>query len=166
MKALSNVRTVELAGGAVMPFSAVPGERVRVLSGHVWLTEENKPDDILLESGQEVRLEKRGVAVIEAFDPTRIELIEYTGADGTDQSGDSAPRRSERESWASGASARMESAAFLPMIVGAIALIAVIALQEFGGGAPASGVHEPLTQVSGERSLVKGVEVKTRGAGG
>ena len=32
-------------GGTLVPFSSYAGERVRVLSGRVWLTEEGNPRD-------------------------------------------------------------------------------------------------------------------------
>ncbi len=53
-----------------------PGERVRILYGRVWLTEEGDARDAFLASGEEVSLASRGLAVIEALGPARIELIE------------------------------------------------------------------------------------------
>ena len=72
-------RTVDLPGGALMPFASVPGERVRVLCGRVWLTEEGSPHDAFLGRGEEVSLDTRGLAVIEALSPARIQLIESAG---------------------------------------------------------------------------------------
>ena len=59
-----------------MPFSSVRGERVRVLSGRVWLTEEGDLNDAFLASGEEVALGGHGLAVIEALTPARVELTE------------------------------------------------------------------------------------------
>jgi hypothetical protein len=70
------LRTLDLPGGAMVPFPAVPGEQVRILYGRIWLTEEGGGSDAFLASGQEIRLCKRGLAVIEALGPARVELIE------------------------------------------------------------------------------------------
>jgi hypothetical protein len=60
----------------MVPFPAVPGEQVRILYGRVWLTEEGGGSDAFLASGEEIRLAQRGLAVIEALGPARVELIE------------------------------------------------------------------------------------------
>lgn len=69
-------RTLDLPGGSLVPFPAVPGERVRILCGRVWLTEEGSVRDAFLASGEEVSLGSRGLAVIEALGPARIQLVE------------------------------------------------------------------------------------------
>jgi hypothetical protein len=69
-------RTLDLPGGSLVPFASVPGERVRILYGRVWLTEEGSARDAFLASGEEVSLGSRGLAVIEALGPARIQLIE------------------------------------------------------------------------------------------
>lgn len=69
-------KTLDLPGGTLMPLAAVPGERVRVLCGRIWLTEEGSPHDAFLGRGEEVSLDTRGLAVIEALGPARIQLIE------------------------------------------------------------------------------------------
>jgi Protein of unknown function (DUF2917) len=73
---VSTLRTLDLPSGSLVPFASIPGERVRVLYGRVWLTEEGDARDAFLGSGEEVSLAGRGVAVIEALGPARIELIE------------------------------------------------------------------------------------------
>ena len=70
------MKTLSLAGGTLVPFSSTRGERVRVLSGRVWLTEEGDLNDALLASGEEVALGGRGLAVIEALSPARIQLLQ------------------------------------------------------------------------------------------
>ena len=70
------LRTLDLAGGTLMPFPSAPGERVRVIYGRVWLTEEGDLNDILLANDEEVALGGRGLAVIEALTPARIQLLE------------------------------------------------------------------------------------------
>jgi hypothetical protein len=70
----SMVRTLDLPGGSLVPFASAPGERVRVVYGSVWVTEEGNPSDAFLASGQEISLQSRGLAVIEALGPARIQL--------------------------------------------------------------------------------------------
>ncbi len=67
-------KTLDLPGGTLVPFSSTRGERVRVLSGRVWLTEEGDLRDAFLASGEEVALGGRGLAVIEALTPARVQL--------------------------------------------------------------------------------------------
>jgi hypothetical protein len=69
-------RTLDLPGGSLVPFTSIPGERVRILYGRVWLTEEGSARDAFLASGEEVSLGSRGLAVIEALGPARIQLLE------------------------------------------------------------------------------------------
>lgn len=75
-ESLATLRTLDLPSGSLLPFTAIPGERVRVLYGRVWLTAEGDAGDAFLASGEEVSLASRGLAVIEALGPARIELIE------------------------------------------------------------------------------------------
>ncbi len=80
MKHSSVFRTLELPGGTLVPFASVPGERVRVLCGRVWLTEEGSPHDAFLGRGEELSLGTRGLAVIEALSTARIQLLEPVSA--------------------------------------------------------------------------------------
>jgi Protein of unknown function (DUF2917) len=75
-KSPTTLRTLDLPGGSLLPFTSTPGERVRVLYGRVWLTAEGNLQDAFLASGEEAVLASRGLAVIEALGPARIELIE------------------------------------------------------------------------------------------
>ena len=45
---VSTLRTLDLPGGSLVPFASIPGERVRVLYGRVWLTEEGDARDAFL----------------------------------------------------------------------------------------------------------------------
>jgi hypothetical protein len=72
----STLRTLDLPSGGLLPFRSTPGERVRVLYGRVWLTAEGDTRDSFLASGEEVSVGGRGLAVIEALGPARIELIQ------------------------------------------------------------------------------------------
>jgi hypothetical protein len=73
---VSTFRTIDLPAGSLLPFTGMPGERVRILYGQVWLTEEGDLHDAFLGSGEEVQLASRGLAVIEALGPARVELLE------------------------------------------------------------------------------------------
>jgi len=73
---VSIFRTLDLPGGSLVPFTSIPGERVRILFGRVWLTEEGIARDVFLASGDEVSLDSRGLAVIEALGPARVQLVE------------------------------------------------------------------------------------------
>ena len=72
-------KTLDLPGGTLMPFASVPGERVRVVCGRVWLTEEGSLRDAFLATGEEVSLATRGLAVIETLSAARIQLVESDG---------------------------------------------------------------------------------------
>ena len=88
------LRTLDLPAGGMVPFTAIPGEQVRILYGRIWLTEEGGGNDALLASGEEIRLSKRGLAVIEALGPARVQLIEpVIGASLLAQAGQRAARR-------------------------------------------------------------------------
>ena len=70
------LKTLDLRGGTLVPFSSTRGERVRVLSGRIWLTEEGDLHDALLASGDEIALGRQGLAVIEALSPARVQLLQ------------------------------------------------------------------------------------------
>ena len=72
----STLRTLDLPSGSLVPFTSVPGERVRVLYGRIWMTVEGDTGDTFLASGEEVSLASRGLAVIEALGPARVEVLE------------------------------------------------------------------------------------------
>lgn len=69
-------KVLDLPGGTLMPLPSISGERVRVVCGRVWLTEEGNLRDAFLASGEEVALGGHGLAVIEALTPARIEFFE------------------------------------------------------------------------------------------
>lgn len=68
-------KTLDLPGGTLVPFPSTPGSSVRILYGRVWLTEEGDTCDAFLASGEEVSLHSRGLAVIEALGPARVQWI-------------------------------------------------------------------------------------------
>jgi hypothetical protein len=70
------LKTLDLSSGTLVPFSSKRGERVRVLSGRVWLTEEGDLHDLLLANGQEIALGGRGLAILEALSPACVQLLQ------------------------------------------------------------------------------------------
>lgn len=69
-------RTVDLDHEQLLVIEDQPGARIRVLSGGVWLTEERRAQDRFATSGQDLRLEASGRAVVEAIGPTRTQIIQ------------------------------------------------------------------------------------------
>jgi hypothetical protein len=144
-------KTLDLPGGSVMPFSSLPGERVRVLYGRIWLTEEGRLRDAVLAPGEEVALGTRGLAVIEALGPARIELFESIGLAGAVLNATRRLTRSLTAWWARQFAARshhalinklcreqtmikLETALFFVTTVCALALAAVVGIQEVSAG--------------------------------
>jgi hypothetical protein len=70
------IRTFDLDHEQLLVLEDRAGARVRVLSGGLWLTEEGQPDDRFARAGDELRLCKRGRAVVGAIGRSRIELVE------------------------------------------------------------------------------------------
>lgn len=172
MKSESTVtRTLELPGGAIVPFSSVPGERLRILHGRVWLTEEGDPRDAFLASGAEVDLATRGLAVIEALGPARVQLIEpvsavRTVANAARRAAAGLLRRGTDNDWEKAMTRGLETTAFLAATVSALALTAFIGLQEFAGGTTVSDAVKALAKLDGRTGLIQRVEVQPRRAGG
>lgn len=69
-------RTVDLGYEQLLVLESKPGTRVRVLIGHLWLTEEGSAQDVFASSGDEVSLRSRGTAVLQGQGMVRVELIE------------------------------------------------------------------------------------------
>lgn len=73
----TTVRTVDLGYDQLLVLRGRPGTRVRVLYGHVWLTEEGCAQDIFTGSGGEVALHGGGRAVVEGLGVARVQVIEW-----------------------------------------------------------------------------------------
>jgi hypothetical protein len=69
------VRTVDLDHEQLLIFENRPGTRFQVLSGGLWLTEEACRDDRFARSGEALKLERRGRAVLEALGRSRVQVI-------------------------------------------------------------------------------------------
>lgn len=73
----ATTRTVDLGYDQLLVLEAArPGTRVRVLYGHMWLTEEGTAQDVFAGSGAEVQLKSRGRAVVEGLGVARVQVIE------------------------------------------------------------------------------------------
>jgi len=66
--------TIPLAAGALLRLEAPRGLQVTCESGHLWITEEDQPDDVWLAAGQRVRLVGDGLAVLEAKGNARFRI--------------------------------------------------------------------------------------------
>jgi hypothetical protein len=73
------IRTIDLGYEQMLLIEAHPQMRMRVLYGGIWLTEENRPDDRFLLSGDEVALKSRGLTIAEALAPSRVEVVDSDG---------------------------------------------------------------------------------------
>jgi hypothetical protein len=58
---------LRLQRGQTLRVTEAQGSTVTAAHAAVWITEENRPRDIVLEPGKSYRLAHRGVAVIEAL---------------------------------------------------------------------------------------------------
>ncbi|HEY3255775.1 MAG TPA: DUF2917 domain-containing protein [Polyangiaceae bacterium] len=70
-----------LGCGKTFAVPAAPGSRIRVLDGLVWATTSGSLDDIWLSAGQEHRIERRGLTVIESAARSTIELAPPPSSD-------------------------------------------------------------------------------------
>jgi hypothetical protein len=66
------IRTIDLDHGQMMVAKDLRGNRVQVLFGGIWLTEEGQLDDRFAFAGGELGLTRNGRAVIEGLGRTRI----------------------------------------------------------------------------------------------
>ena len=66
--------TVALAAGALLRLDSPRGLEVTCEAGHLWITEEDQPDDVWLAAGQRVRLVGDGLAVLEAKGNARLRI--------------------------------------------------------------------------------------------
>lgn len=73
------VETVDLGYDQMWLIEAQPQARMRVLYGGVWLTEQGHYQDVIVGGAEEVVLQSRGAALVQALAPSRVQLIEYPG---------------------------------------------------------------------------------------
>lgn len=72
--AASRIRTIDLGYEQMMIFDDGRGERVRVLYGATWLTQEGDAEDAVLRPGTELRL-SGGRTLIEALEPAQLQIL-------------------------------------------------------------------------------------------
>jgi len=72
--ATTRIRTIDLGYEQMMIFDDGRGERVRVLYGATWLTQEGEAGDAVLRPGAERAL-RDGRSLIEALEPSRLEIL-------------------------------------------------------------------------------------------
>ena len=70
------VRTVDLGYEQMLMIETHPRQRIKVVYGGVWLTEEGVLQDAWLSNGDEVALKSRGMALLEGIGAARIQLLE------------------------------------------------------------------------------------------
>jgi hypothetical protein len=70
----SLIRTIDLGNEQLMAFEGGPGERVRVICGAAWLTQEGELGDALLQAGTELPL-RAGRTLIQALGPARLQIL-------------------------------------------------------------------------------------------
>ena len=68
------IRTIDLGFDQLMVFEGGQGERVRVLFGATWLTQEDEAGDAILRPGTELALHG-GRTLIEALEPARVQIL-------------------------------------------------------------------------------------------
>ncbi|MCU0937803.1 MAG: DUF2917 domain-containing protein [Burkholderiaceae bacterium] len=84
---------MDLGYDQLLVLQSQPGTRVRVLYGHLWLTEEGRGQDVFAGSGAELALKARGRTVIEGLDRARVEIIEPAATKRLAWLGQAAPWR-------------------------------------------------------------------------
>jgi hypothetical protein len=72
--AATRIRTIDLGYEQMMIFDDGYGERVRVLHGATWLTQEGEPGDAVLRAGTELPL-SGGRTLIEALEPAHLQIL-------------------------------------------------------------------------------------------
>jgi len=65
---------VALAAGELLRLEAPRGLRVTCEAGHLWITEQDQPEDVWLAAGQRVRLVGAGLALLEAKGEARLRI--------------------------------------------------------------------------------------------
>jgi Protein of unknown function (DUF2917) len=69
----SPIQSIDLGTGQLMALEGGPGERVRLICGTAWLTQEGELGDTLLQAGTELPL-RAGRTLIQALGPARLQI--------------------------------------------------------------------------------------------
>lgn len=67
---------IELQRGKFLRLDAAAGKTIRAHAGSLWITEEDSPSDVVLEPGESYRLERTGLALVEAVGDASLTLEE------------------------------------------------------------------------------------------
>ena len=78
------IRHIELGSEQLVVYEGSPGERVRVVCGAAWLTQEGEPGDVVLRAGAELPL-RAGRTVIQALEPARLQILGVARLPGAGQ---------------------------------------------------------------------------------
>jgi hypothetical protein len=65
---------IELQPGDILPLERATGVRLTALEGSLWVTEEGKPADTVLQPGQSFDVEAKGRALVQALSRTRLAI--------------------------------------------------------------------------------------------
>jgi len=65
---------VRLGRGQSLKVRDGAGSMICARDGTLWITEENSSKDVILEAGKCYRLERRGLAIVRAFDDASLSL--------------------------------------------------------------------------------------------
>lgn len=65
---------LRLARGQTVRVIDAPGSTIRCAEGSVWITEQDAPQDVVLEAGGSYRLSRKGLALVHAFGDATLAL--------------------------------------------------------------------------------------------
>ncbi|MGD9944054.1 MAG: DUF2917 domain-containing protein [Burkholderiaceae bacterium] len=74
MRVVASALSLQLPRGGTLRLSTARGAVLRTLSGRLWITEENLPDDAFIGPGQTYTLRSDALVVVEADHPSVLEL--------------------------------------------------------------------------------------------
>lgn len=86
MEGITAKRATHLDANAIVRLHDAVGQEIAVSHGHVWVTQTADPRDMLLGPGDHFRLDRPGLAIVQALDAAEVVLPE--SADTDDGSGD------------------------------------------------------------------------------
>ncbi len=66
----------QLAKGALLRVRDGQGKRIAVFHGHVWITQDNDPRDVMLCAGEGFTLDRPGLAIVQALEDTNLLVFE------------------------------------------------------------------------------------------
>jgi len=66
---------VRLEADELFSIEAARGRCVVVFQGSVWITQQGDPSDHIVKSGESFTFDRRGLAVVEALEPTSVAVL-------------------------------------------------------------------------------------------